>query len=127
MNMQTSAPGTAEDEATLCLTRWEAAAVAYEHARDRAERADSERKLLFDLAVDDLIKQARKDGLKAPISDAERAVSTSARYQQAVQEAHKLKLAAGLARIAERRTHHEHEAAVRRTHSERQERRMYRT
>lgn len=123
MNMHS--PGTAEDEATICLGRWEAAAVAFENARDRAERADSERKLLFDLAVDDLIGQAKVQGVKMAIGTAERAVSVSDRYQKAVDTAHRLKLEAGLARIAERRTHHEHEAAVRRTHSERAERRMY--
>lgn len=125
MNMHTSAPGTAEDEAAALLNRWEQVASKYEFARDAADRADTERKLLFDLAVDDLIKQARKEGMKAPISDAERAVSTSDRYQKAVAEMHRLKLEAGLARIAERKAHHQHEAAVRRTHSERQERRMY--
>lgn len=123
MNMH--GPGTAEDEATICLGRWEAAAVAYENARDRAERADSERKLLFDLAVDDMIAMCRESEIKISISSAERAVSTSDKYQKAVDTAHRLKLEAGLARIAERRTHHEHEAAVRRTHSERAERRMY--
>lgn len=124
MNMH-SAPGTAEDEATTMLHRWEAAAIAFEHARDRADRADSERKLLFDLAVDDLIGQAKVQGVKVAIGNAERAVSVSTSYQKAVDTAHRLKLEAGLARIAERKAHHEHEAAVRRTHSERAERRMY--
>lgn len=126
MNMHTSAPGTSEDEAVVRLHRWEAAAIAFEHARDKAERADTERKMLFDLAVDDMLAQARKASVKLAVQTAERAVSTSDRYQKAVQDAHRFKLEAGLARIAERKAHHEHEAAVRRTHSERQERRMYR-
>ena len=124
MNMH-SAPGNAEDHAAHMLHLWDVAAVKYEHARDKAERADSERRLLFDLAVDDMLTQARVSGSKMPMAFAERAVSTSDRYQRAVQDAHRLKLEAGLARIAERKAHHEHEAAVRRTHSERQERRMY--
>lgn len=123
MNMHN--PGTAEDQAERALLRWEDAATKYEHARDAAERADTERRLLFDLAVDDMLTQARVSGAKMPIAFAERAVSTSDRYQKAVENAHRLKLAAGIARIAERKAHHEHEAAVRHTHSERQERRMH--
>ena len=125
MNMHTSAPGTAEDEAAALLDRWEAAAVKCEHARDKADRADTDRRLTFDLLVDELIESARAKGDKLPISSAERAVSTSDRYQALTDTAHRLKLEAGLARIAERKAHHQHEAAVRRTHSERQERRMY--
>lgn len=120
-----SAPGTSEDEAVVRLHRWEHAAIAFEHARDKAERADSERKLLFDLAVDDLIAQARVRGEKLPIASAERAISITPDNRKWIDNAHRLKLEAGLARIAERKAHHEHEAAVRRTHSERAERRMY--
>lgn len=124
MNMHS--PGTAELVAADLLDRWERAAIAYEHARDKAERADTDRRLTFDLLVDDLIGRAKVRGEKMPISNAERAVSTSDRYQTLTDTAHRLKLEAGLARIAERKAHHQHEAAVRRTHSERQERRMYR-
>lgn len=120
-----TSPGTAEDEATARLHRWESAAIKAEHARDAAERADTSRRLTFDLAVDDLIAQARQGGEKLAIGSAERVISISGRYQKAVADAHRLKLDAGLARIAERKAHHEHEAAVRRTHSERAERRMY--
>lgn len=125
MNMHNPAPGAAEHEAGIKLTVWVHYATEYEHARDKAERADTERRLLFDLAVDDMLTQARVSGAKMPIAFAERAVSTSDRYQKAVENAHRLKLAAGIARIAERKAHHEHEAAVRHTHSERQERRMH--
>lgn len=126
MNMHSEpAPGAAEHDAGIKLTVWVHYATEHEHARDRAERADTERKMLFDLAVDDLLAQARVRGEKLPIANAERAVAISPEYRKAIDAAHRLRLEAGIARIAERKAHHEHEAAVRHTHSERQERRMH--
>ena len=47
MNMHGEpAPGAAEHDAGIKLTVWVRYATEHEHARDRSERADTERKML---------------------------------------------------------------------------------
>jgi hypothetical protein len=82
--------------------QWRLAAVAFEHADDKYQRAKEDKAIFFDALVETLMDQAEKTNTKLLQGKAERIARTSKEYKAEVDKVFDLRIAARLALIEEK-------------------------
>jgi hypothetical protein len=93
---------TNQHDRDVLREQWRLAAVAYEHADDKYQRAKEDKAIFFDALVETLMDQAEKARTKLLQGKAERMARTSKEYKAEVDKVFDLRIAARLALIEEK-------------------------